>query len=281
MSLTPLLEITGSELRKIFTESLPRTRGFVARRNRELTTVPLNSGKSSAPGLSGTAVDYQLRHYFGITPLRETVAWHGARRMAHRLDLQYPSGSDYSFTSASRRYFERAETEIRDLDPPGRALGEQQALTLARRCIVLSYFEQYFRAALSPLFDRAQAAGRSERQVAAGVNVRLRRETHGRSSRHLSRPTPGTRPDPPPPLLGGAWRSTPSLHPAFSRSARGGDRRLPDGPGAPGARRISAGAGSAPVPAPASALEKGGAALASLGRVTRAMRPEAVLAHRL
>ncbi|MDA1095609.1 MAG: hypothetical protein O3A25_20470, partial [Acidobacteria bacterium] len=82
MSLTGLLGETSSPLRAIFRELLPDTSRFVRELNRELTAFPLNTERPSDSGLSGTALDYRLRYYFGLTPAPETVAAGGAARIA-------------------------------------------------------------------------------------------------------------------------------------------------------------------------------------------------------
>ncbi len=156
MSLSRLLRAKSSALRALFQECLPHTRAFVTALNADLRTSPVSDANPLTPnlrGLSGTAIDYRLRLYFGIPTISETVAWAGAARLETNL-------LEISDTPAFGTFLElvsELERDIVDLSPVGARLTAANELRLARDCVVLSYFDQFFRSGFSLVFDRAQS----------------------------------------------------------------------------------------------------------------------------
>ena len=155
MSLTSLLRETGSPLRSLFQECLPKTRAFVGNLNRELLALPLNTAPSlnaADAGLSGTAIDYRLRYYFGIPAISDTVAWAGADRLeAAILEL-----SDSPLSWTLHEFLRELERDIFSLAPVAVRLAPADEMRLARNCVALSYFEQFYRSGHSAIFDGAR-----------------------------------------------------------------------------------------------------------------------------
>jgi len=154
MSLTGLLGEKGSPLRAAFRQWLPYTPRFITELNREVAAVAPLIGTSLDPGLSGSAIDFRLRYYFGVQPLENTVAWHGAELMAEALvedEIETEADPVKVITEVGSRLL-RFRTV-------GRALPEEAERDFTRLCVVLAYFEQFARSGLSVLFD-ALAGGR-------------------------------------------------------------------------------------------------------------------------
>lgn len=156
MSLTGLLRREmGSPLRGLFREYLPKTKTFVGDLNRELRGLPLNTRPptdSAVRGLSGTAIDYRLRYYFGVTPITETAAWKGARNLERAMLMVRSAPPPGTFLD----FLHDLEEEICGMNPVGVRLPPADELRLARDCVLLSYFEQFYRSAFSVIFDCVQ-----------------------------------------------------------------------------------------------------------------------------
>lgn len=154
MSLTGLLRDTGSPLRALFRECLPKTKTFVTNLNRELRALPLNTVGSSDPGLSGTAIDYRLRYYFGMTAISDTVAWQGAGR----LEASLSTFADSPLSGTLHDFLRQVERDVTSLNPVGVRLSVADELRLARDCVALSYFEQFYRSVVAVIAFGAKNA---------------------------------------------------------------------------------------------------------------------------
>ena len=156
MSLTSLLRETGSPLRSLIQECLPKTSAFVKDLNRDLRALPLNTAPSfnaADAGLSGTAIDYRLRYYFEMPAISDTVAWKGADRLETAIILELP---DSPFSGTLAEFLRQLERDILSLEPIGARLASAHEMRLARNCVVLSYFDQFFRSGRSVLLDGAR-----------------------------------------------------------------------------------------------------------------------------
>jgi hypothetical protein len=96
-------------------------------------------------GLLAMALDYRVRYYFAVTPIRQCVASHGA----DVLDMQ---GISPSLVTCWHEHIIPTLTDLLErVKPANRKLSEAEEVQLLRLCVVLAYFEQFRRtsAALS------------------------------------------------------------------------------------------------------------------------------------
>ena len=106
-----------------------------------------------AAALCGTAIDYRLRYYFGIPVISDTVAWLGALRLEAAI-LQ--ERHDAPLSGTLHEILRELEQDMLNLEPLGTALARADELRMARNCVVLAYFEQFYRSSLSAIFDGAR-----------------------------------------------------------------------------------------------------------------------------
>lgn len=151
MSLTSLLRDTGSPLRALFQECLPKTPAFVKNLNRELRALPINTAKPVDASLSGTAIDYRIRYYFGTPAISDGVAWAGAGRLETEI-VELP---DSPLFGTLHEFLCELERDILSLNPVGVQLVPADEMRLARNCVALSYFEQFYRSGRSVILDGA------------------------------------------------------------------------------------------------------------------------------
>ena len=82
MSLSSHLEDKNSHIRQFLRTQFPNTRSFLAEARKMVREADTIVPDENVPwGLIGTALDYRIRYYFGITPHEELVAYKGARRL--------------------------------------------------------------------------------------------------------------------------------------------------------------------------------------------------------
>lgn len=149
MSLTSLLREPASPLRALFQSSLPKTAAFVGGLNRELRAIPLNTPRPVDAGLSGTAIDYRLRYYFAVPEIEDTIAWLGADKLEAAI-LDYPESPLRDTVNDFVRALQR---DVVALQPVGVRLSAAGEMRLARICVVLAGFEQWFRSGRSALVN--------------------------------------------------------------------------------------------------------------------------------
>jgi hypothetical protein len=150
MSLTSHLSESSSPVRGWFAASLGNTRGVVGYANEVLCGKPRVDCVLPPPpdcdrSLSGTAIDYLARVMLRADALELTVATEGAVGLGeHATDLE-------------RKAVSRIEALMRSRATPG----DDEVIELCRMCLLLSRFEQFFRAGPSvwehvgaPLEDR-------------------------------------------------------------------------------------------------------------------------------
>lgn len=147
MPLTSLLREAGSPLRSLFNECLPQTSSFVAALNRDLRALPLNTPTPADAGLSGTAIDYRLRYYFAVPEIEDTIAWLGADKLEAAI-LDYPESP---LRDTVNEFIRALQRDIVALQPIGVRLSAADEARLSRICVVLAYFEQFFRSGRSAL----------------------------------------------------------------------------------------------------------------------------------
>jgi hypothetical protein len=119
----------------------------------------------------GTALDYRIRYSFAITPNKQLVAWHGARRFItkpwdNENDIPFdwdevPVGESIPMPMANGQlaavaqgpyplkfitsFFDSLDTTLRTIQPIGRRLQQDEERVLARYCFVLALFEEVYR----------------------------------------------------------------------------------------------------------------------------------------
>ena len=175
MSLTSHINSTKSAndpVLRFFEERFPNTSPFVREPNKKLRaaeTIGLSGEHTSYTYATlGTAIDYRLRYYFGVTPFEELVAWNGAltlvdnaehvvgkdassdlRLMASILSHKDHLTSQRLSSSLVRDFFSSLEATLRQIDPVARSLENPAEENLARFCIVLALLDQAFRSRIT------------------------------------------------------------------------------------------------------------------------------------
>lgn len=148
MSLTSNLNNTRSPVRQFLQEQFPDTRPVVQECNRQMagaTTIrPESKVEAHVAGLIGTAFDYRLRYYFGVTHPKDFIAWEGM------LSIGGPEQNLFV------DFFVSLTNVLEQLQPVGKLLERKQEHLLTRYCVVLALLEQMFRSHqaffTSPLF---------------------------------------------------------------------------------------------------------------------------------
>lgn len=105
---------------------------------------PTQASEPYPYGTIGHAIDYRIRYSFAVTPSRQTVAYLGARALAHLMGNFSPTITK-RFVSVLDDFFDVVDADVSSLQPVGRplAIGDEQEL--ARYCFVLGLFEEIFR----------------------------------------------------------------------------------------------------------------------------------------
>jgi hypothetical protein len=172
MSLTSHLNDSHSPIYGFMRERFPNTRGFVRAANKGMKgAATIRPEEQVDWGTIGTAIDYRLRYYFGVTSPERLIAWQGAAQ------LKLGHVSERAFWVATPNeidlMFERMDLVSRTIDEFFRALGgfvgrvrparrrlpKEEEERLCRYCVVLACLEQVFRAGAlpgNPLFAEAR-----------------------------------------------------------------------------------------------------------------------------
>lgn len=106
---------------------------------------PDSTTRPSYPTL-GTALDYRLRYYFGVTPGQQLVAFKGALKVC---------GEDALPLRLVHDFFWTLDELVKTIQPVGRKLDPAEEDQLNGYCYVLALFEQIYRRGMgigSPLF---------------------------------------------------------------------------------------------------------------------------------
>jgi hypothetical protein len=181
MSLTGEIKDSGSPVARFFKESLPDARPVLRdfnQRLRAMSTLRPPAASGNPPwGTIGTAIDYRLRYYFGITPTHDLVAANGARMLYTRPGrtsqpgreawggegrLDTPRPNVYAAAPALvTEFFHDLEQTLQGVQPVAQRLGTPQEVRLCQYCYVLALFDQLFRLGTnidSPLFTLRRGA---------------------------------------------------------------------------------------------------------------------------
>lgn len=134
------------------------------------TIMPPKASRTSDLMLTGSAIDYRIRFYFGIPPMKSLVAWSGAYFLSCGMlgadigDCSWDAVFDELCPGQLalpgdllQDLFDSLECELARGATSGSSLGKDHEQTLARYCCVLSMLEQCARALpsdRSPLFSR-------------------------------------------------------------------------------------------------------------------------------
>lgn len=122
---------------------------------------PRVAGAGLAPwehALLGTAIDYRLRYWFGVTPATELVAALGVSRLPGFLTDEL---GGIEFVSGCQSFMDGMDATATRLNTVGRRLDKDDEEILARHCLVLALLEQVGRVGLrpgSPLLNRPLAS---------------------------------------------------------------------------------------------------------------------------
>ena len=139
MSLTGLLDLKDSPVKRFMRETFPNTREPL-KACRDALRVPFVAPPSSkAYGQIGTAIDYRIRYHFAITPWHEFVAARGA------MFATLSKGGGLTMACFAE-FVTALERTINEIAPDRRSPTEVEERTLARFCLVLTALEAIFRA---------------------------------------------------------------------------------------------------------------------------------------
>jgi hypothetical protein len=152
MSLSSHLDDAGSPVRRFLYEQFPHTRELMAacRSSLEGSETIRRADTSGSPpyGTLGTAIDYRLRYYFGVTPPREFVAATGARMLnmaaGDRRLLGFGDLAPGVGPSEEVRdeFFMHLEKTVEAIRPVARRCEPPDEEALSSCCYVLALFEQ-------------------------------------------------------------------------------------------------------------------------------------------
>jgi hypothetical protein len=173
MSLRRQIKDSRSPVARFFKELIPSVRPLVREYNervRETSTLRPPTTSGNPPwGTIGTAIDYRLRYYFGVTPTHDLVAANGARMLyappgrrsqpgreawggQGRLDTARPNVYAAAPVLVTE-FFHDLEQTLADVQPVAQRLGQADEERLCQYCYVLALFDQLFR--LGTQFDSA------------------------------------------------------------------------------------------------------------------------------
>jgi len=153
-SLTKHLETPDSPVRAFMAANFPaapmqRSRQEIAAALEDGPTVGYPELAAGEHGLIGTALDYRIRYWFGITPASQFVAARGVEALPRAFDEDdAPDG--FMLFVACRRFIAALDDLVASLDPINRRLDVEQEESLDRQCIVLALLEQLFRVGPRP-----------------------------------------------------------------------------------------------------------------------------------
>jgi len=155
MSLTSELKDTASPIRQFLLQRFPNHRAVVNECKAALKdSETITPAGPIAYGTTGEALDYRIRFYFGITPAKELVAYHGAAQVhPDSLGLPLPGAPQRPTLPAELidHFFTDLDRQLRTIRPVGRRLGAQLESRLNRYCYVLALFEELYRTRQSQL----------------------------------------------------------------------------------------------------------------------------------
>ena len=109
MSLTSHLDNKKSPVRQFLRGMFPNAREFLADARKLVRQADTIRPEEDVPwDTIGTAVDYRVRYYFGVTPSEKLVAYEGARRLCE-LTSRAPVSKNLTYTRAADRitFFDR------------------------------------------------------------------------------------------------------------------------------------------------------------------------------
>jgi hypothetical protein len=191
VSLRSQLREKDSPVTRFFKELIPSVRSIAPEYNarmRGLSTIRPPAALGNPPwGIIGTAIDFRLRYYFGVTPTYDLAAAQGARMLYTPPGHTAPPGraawggeallvSDRTnvakiIPALAMEFFLDLEQALHDLRPVGQRLSNAGEERLCRYCFVLALLEQPFRVGTgidSPLYKLRRGATSAHLLALAG-----------------------------------------------------------------------------------------------------------------
>ena len=157
MSLTEHLKNGKSPICQFLRTQFPNTRSFLAEARKMVRAAGTIVPDEDVPwGLIGTALDYRIRYYFGITPHEELVAYKGARRLTEHVSslANLPKTEQQDFLdyieslrsiplkSEYQDFFDGLDSLLEQTPPINTRLEIAHEDALNRHCIVLALMEE-------------------------------------------------------------------------------------------------------------------------------------------
>ncbi len=166
MSLTSHLRTLSSPVRRFFEDEFPYMLQIERNTKQHLagceTIVPTVADRSYPWSVIGTAFDYRIRYYFGVTPAHALVAWDGAAGLAggffptigntpllhsQKGPFVDPSelGDNRPAHALASSFFSALELELARICPVGQRLAQVEEDVLTQYCWVLALYENIYR----------------------------------------------------------------------------------------------------------------------------------------
>ena len=165
MSLTGHLKDRNSPICQFLRTQFPNTRSFLEEARKQIRRAGTIQPDEDVPwGVIGTALDYRIRYYFGITPHEKLAAYRGSetlsdvQRIAQSFQLGVNSNgskvdpmlaadvADYGYQG----FFDSLDELLKRISPAGIRLAQPQEDSLNRYCVILSLMEQVYRVGIFP-----------------------------------------------------------------------------------------------------------------------------------
>ena len=154
MSLTGHLKNKDSPIRQFLRTRFPNTRSFLADDRKRIREADTIRPREAVPWFTiGTALDYRIRYYFGLTPSDQLNAYRGARTLpvihhAREGDLENV-GYD-ALRADFDAFFGSLEELTKRNQTVGKKLTESDEDRLNRHCVVLALLEEVYRGGVRP-----------------------------------------------------------------------------------------------------------------------------------
>ena len=143
MSLTSFLKDNRSPISKFFKTYCPNTKRLLSDARRQIRKSDIILPNEDVQWSTiGTAIDYRIRYYFGVTPNHELVAHRGAQLLSRDEDGKF----DFSLRPEHVAFFCSLDDFLTANSPAGTKLSEPVEDELNRYCVVLALMEVIFRA---------------------------------------------------------------------------------------------------------------------------------------
>ena len=149
MSLTGHLRDKRSPIRQFLRIRFPDIRSFLATDRKRIREADTIRPREAVPWSTiGTALDYRIRYYFGLTPPDQLNAYRGARTLSvihHAREGDLENVGYDALRADFDAFFGSLEGLTKLIQPVGQKLTESDEGQLNRHCVVLALLEEVYR----------------------------------------------------------------------------------------------------------------------------------------